>query len=146
MGFTPELPGTTQEVASLQQQINRFAVQGSPFPVAKVPVDGHLAAGAAATAVRILLSRAKAAAATYGDSAATSKLMAEAATALPDPVPFVAANLAHVTVTVALYADTLGLPPPPPAPPSSSTVLLLAAAAGVVLLVASGKTRGKRWF
>lgn len=107
------LGDTSDPVAALVAQVNRFGPSApatyryvsTTYPVA----TGTVPAAVAVSAAFLLLRRAQDAVVRYGDTASAA-LMQKALAATANPQAYVQANLQAVTVEIAAFADTLGIP------------------------------------
>lgn len=106
IGVSPAIAGGP--VAAFYAQLNRYRKHSSqvPFDLATPAVTAE----AAMTAILLLQARLASGLIQIPDQAAFATEMRKLDDALKAPVNFVTSQLSHVTQTLAVYGDMLGLP------------------------------------
>lgn len=105
-GISPTISGSP--IVAFYAQLNRYRVHSNqpPFDLATPTVTNE----AALTAILLLQARLASGLIQIPDTATAQQEMAKLDAALKDPVTYVNGQLAHITQTLAIYGDTIGLP------------------------------------
>jgi len=130
---------TADDIKRLQQQINRYTMDGgAPVELrvgtAPIAVSGELDANAATRALWIMQLRAGKAALAW-DDVASKQLVDEAMKAWGDPVAFVRQNMARVTQILKLFGDKMGVPAAKGLPIGLTPTMIAGGLTAVALLV-----------